>query len=234
MKIDYLIESADSNTFVLVSRDRDGQDGSMGLATAAKSERLQGLLSELGLEEGFLSQFAAQIALTNSVDKDLLIEEGKTIEEELTLVYEHIKRIELDEDGWDDDMTLQGENIPEQEVIWAAMSGMFGVGVLDRKGRSDIGTFPFSIEQPVTPDGSFIRFYNIDWIMLGVLNAVKRVKGLNPNDVTCFTDQYAVTYDREGKPIAVDEVPHIGVGNIDKHSEFKPFATLLTPFEDED
>ena len=234
MKYDYLIESAESDVYVLVSGSGDGEENCMSLATAAKSERLHSVLSQLGLERGFLSQYAEQITSNGVVDKDLLIVEGETIDEELKLVYEHIKRVEIDEDGRDNDVTLSGENLPEEEVIWLAMSGYFGVFVLDQNGRKNPNSFPFDIEKPATPSGSIIQPMKIDWIMRGVLRAVERVKGLDANDVTCFIDQRAVTYNSEGEPLGVDGVHHISVGTIDAHYEFKPFATLLNPFGDED
>lgn len=226
MKYDYLVENYEGDRFTLVPRD----DPERGLARAAKSERMKDIMSKLGLDEGFLSQYVTQLATSGSVSKDLLIEEGATIEEELDTAYEAIRRIEYDENGLDNDVTMTGETLPEEEVAWWALKAGYGVYVLDRNGHTELGLNPFNIKHPVMPTGSFVSPLILDHLLTGAIKAAEKVEGLNSAEFTCFVDQYAVTYNEAGIPVHVDDTRHFTVGTIDGHGEFRPYATLLKPY----
>jgi hypothetical protein len=229
MKYDYLVENQEGDRFTLVPRD----DPEHSLDRAVRSQKMRNILSTLGLEQGFLSQYMAQLADTGTVSKDLLIEEGSAIEEELDVVYELIKRIEYDENGFDNDVTMMGENLPEEEVTWWALKSWYGVNILDRNGYTELGLDQFNIKQPITPAGSFVWPAKLDYPLSGAIEAVENAR-LNTEELTCFVDQHAITYDESGKPTHVDDTRHFTVGTIDSYAEFKPHATVLKPYGDEE
>lgn len=229
MKYDYLVENQAGDRFTLVPRD----DPEHGLVRAVRSERTRQVLAELGLAAGFLSQYMTELATTGSVSKDLLIEEGLAIEEELEAVYEHIKRVEIDEDGFENDVTMTGKTIPEVEVAWWALRANYGVQVLDRSGYTEIGLDPFNIDQPTMPTGCFVNPSRIGYPFTGVSAVIELVGGLEQSGLTHFVDQQAVTYDTSGTARHVDDARHLTVGTVNARGEFQPVATLLDPFQDE-
>jgi hypothetical protein len=143
IKYDYLVESQNGERFMLVPRE----DPEEGLLKAVTSEKIREVVSRINLDGSFLSQYMDLLSTTQSVDKDLLIEEGATIDKELDAVYEHLKRIVLDEDGSEDDTAMIGEVLPEGEVAWWALKSWYGVYIVDRDGHTDIFTNPFKYER---------------------------------------------------------------------------------------
>lgn len=230
MKYDYLVENQTGDRFVLVPRD----DSEEGLVTGVKSEEIREVLSQLGLEDGFLSQYMTQLSTTGSVSKDLLIEEGATIKEELDTIYERIRRIETNDAGLENDVTMMGESLPAVEVAWWALRSWSGVHVLDCQGIAGDSFDPFDINQPTTPKGSFIEPVSLTYPFTGIIGAVEKVKGLDSACITDFVDQYAVTYDQAGKPVYVDDTRHLTLGNIGADGEFEAFVTILRPFGDDE
>ena len=65
------------------------------------------------------------------------VEERAAITEELDTIYEHIKRIEADDEGFKDDVTMMGEKIPAVEVAWWAVKSWYDVLLIDRNGITD-------------------------------------------------------------------------------------------------
>jgi len=226
VEYDYLVENQEGDRFILVPRD----DSEHSLDCAVKSEKMKDVLSEIGLKDGFLSQYMAQLAETGSVSKDLLLEEGSTIVDELDVVYQRIKRVVYDEYGFENDITMMGEILPEEEISWWAIKSWYGVRVLDCHGRTEPILGPFGIKQPVTPHGSFIRPMRLDYLS-GITEVVEKA-GLNVARLTCFVDQYSVACDETGKPVHVDDARHITIGTIDNYETFKPYATILKPYID--
>ena len=229
MKYDYLVENQEGDSFTRVPRD----DQEYGLNHAVRSTRMIEVLARIGLQDGFLRQYMAQLAMTGTVSKDLLIVEGQTIKEEFDTVYEHIKRTEEDEFGFETDVTMTGDTLPEEEKAWWALGAGYGIRVLDRNGHTDILLDSFNIESPITPAGTLVNPAVLGFPLIGVVEAVEKVPGLDTYGLTCFVEQRAVTYDEDGKPIHVDDTRHLTLGSIDEFAEFKPFVTLLRPFGEE-
>lgn len=222
MRNDYLVESPDRRRFDLIRHS----DQRFGFADAVASERLPQILVETGMEDSFLAECVAQLAVRKAVDSDLWLVEGQTIGQEISELYRRLPQVEEDpESGTGFCYRLERE---EDEVIWRALRGYRSnvpLNVLDRNGYAEFLLSPFDIIMPDTPEGSFFDAQSVREPDSWINAAISSVKGLRGNPhATHYMRRHTVTRNEEERPIRISDKQRPVLGWLNGLGEFMPYA----------
>lgn len=202
MVADYLVESMDGRRFDLVESTYEPN-----LASVSKLGELAEILTKRKLQKSYLATYLAQIASSGSVGKDILLEKGSAMAQEL----------EIFRDGVETQQDMH-DRLDRYSMTFFLDAST----VLDREGYL-VSVNPFKIPSPrngrlVYPEqlepGSRAHFV-AEWELGGA-------KG-----ITHWIHQAAVLRNADGKPEMNSDAMYVTYGSMDNRQHFVPFYTYL-------